>query len=62
LSGWKDANDLENLAAGYAESGRFDQAVKWQTKAIAVGTGLDDPDEADRRLDLYKAGQPYHDK
>jgi tetratricopeptide (TPR) repeat protein len=62
LSGWKDANDLENLAAGYAEAGQFDQAVKWQTKAIAVGTGLDDPDEADRRLDLYKAGKPYRDK
>jgi tetratricopeptide (TPR) repeat protein len=61
-SGWKDANDLENLAAGYAECGQFDQAVKWQTKAIAVGTNLEDPDEADRRLDLYKAGKPYHSK
>jgi tetratricopeptide (TPR) repeat protein len=62
LSGWKDANDLENLAAACAECGQFDQAVKWQTRAIAVGTGLEDPDEADRRLELYKAGKPYHEK
>jgi serine/threonine-protein kinase len=62
LSDWKDANDLENLAAAYAECGRFDDAVQWQTKAVALGTGLENPDESRQRLDLFKAGKPFRDK
>ena len=62
LSGGKDANDLENLAAAYAECGRFDEAVKWQSRAIELGTGLLDPDEAEERLDLYKEGKPFREK
>jgi len=62
LSDWEDANDLENLAAAYAECGQFDEAVKWQEKAVAVGTGLDALNEARQRIDLYKAGKPYREK
>ena len=61
LTDWEDANDLENLAAAYAECGQFDEAVKWQTKAVELGTGLQDPGEARQRIDLYKAGKPYHE-
>jgi tetratricopeptide (TPR) repeat protein len=62
LTDWQDANDLENLAAAYAECGQFDEAVKWQAKAVAVNTGLQDPDEARQRLDLYKGRKPYREK
>lgn len=62
LSGWRDANDLENLAAGYAESGQFDKAVRWQTEALNLGAGLEDGKESERRLELYKAGKSYHDQ
>jgi len=62
LAQWRDANDLENLAAAHAECGQFDEAVKWQTKAVALGTGLDNADEARKRIDLYKAGKPFREK
>ena len=62
LSKGKDANDFENLAAAYAECGRFDEAVKWQARAIELGTGLLDPNEAEDRLELYEAGKPFREK
>jgi tetratricopeptide (TPR) repeat protein len=62
LNRWRDANDIENLAAGYAECGQFDEAVKWQAKALDVGTGLLHRDEARQRLDLYKAGKPFREE
>ncbi len=52
------------LAAAYAESGRYGQAVDFQKQAIArakgnrAGSGLAEK-ELLRRLDLYEHGQPY---
>lgn len=56
LSGWKDASHVDTLAAAHAEAGDFGQAVRLQEQALALG-GLDD--DAARRLDLYRGGQPY---
>ncbi len=58
LTQWKDANLIDTLAAAYARSGDFTNAVKWQMKA------LEDPDfrkarEARERLALYRAGKAY---
>ena len=62
LTNWRDANDIENLAAGYAECGQFEEAVKWQTKAVELGTGLDKLEESRQRLDLFKERKPFRDK
>jgi Flp pilus assembly protein TadD len=62
LSGWTDANDIENLAAAHAEDRRFDEAVRWQTKALDVMTGLPSLNDARERLALYKRGTPFRDK
>lgn len=56
---------IDSLAAAYAETGDFEQAVKCQQKAIdLLGTtehGLYTPAETKARLDLYKSGQPYRE-
>jgi tetratricopeptide (TPR) repeat protein len=63
LTGWKDAYYLDVLAAAYAEAGDFEQAVRFQKRALEFP---DRPEEekapARERLMLYKAGKPYHDE
>jgi tetratricopeptide (TPR) repeat protein len=55
---WKDANVLDTLAAAYAEDGKFDQAVKWQTSALEVG-GDFDRDDFEARLAMYRKREPF---
>jgi len=63
LSEWKNANDIANLAAAHAECGHFSEAVKWQTNAIEVGTGLLEKTETVQgQLDLYQEGKPLRDE
>jgi hypothetical protein len=55
---WTSGIVLEPLAAAYAEAGQFDQAVRYQLKA------LQDPNFASRddslqRLQLYRQKKPY---
>ena len=64
ITGYKDANDLENLAAAHAEAGQFEAAVKWQQKAIALAEpSYSDHslNKAKERLALFKAKKPYRD-
>ena len=49
---------LDTLAAACAESGRFEQAVKWQTKAVELAPpGAKENFRS--RLRLYQSGKPY---
>ena len=56
------AGFADTLAAAYAETGRFDEAVAEQKRAIelmwAAGRQVD-VGAARSRLDLYHRGQPY---
>ena len=58
LSEWKTAENLDTLAAAYAELGDFAKAVEWQEKAIKTL-----PEECrkggEERLKLYKDKKPY---
>ena len=50
------------LAAAYAESGDFEQALKYQKQALAMAN-WPDPERKDlqKRLDLYEQGEPFHE-
>ncbi len=60
LANWKDANQLDTLAAAYAESGEFEQAVKWQKEAISLLKIESRRADCELRLQLYREGKPYH--
>ncbi len=57
---YKQAYILSTLAAAYAETGDFDNAVKWSLKSAEIG----DKDHAEafkKELAAYKARQPYRE-
>ena len=56
-----DGDFLATLAAGYAETGDFVEAVRWQEKAMEAPSLKDDAD-ARRRLELYRAKKPYREE
>jgi tetratricopeptide (TPR) repeat protein len=61
LTGWEEESSLETLAAACAEVGQFDDAVKWQKKAIEL---LEEQKQVVlqlSRLKLYEARKPYHE-
>jgi tetratricopeptide (TPR) repeat protein len=62
MSGWKDVNSIDTLAASYAEAGDFDKAVEWQGKANSLYADSEDRKKGEERLKLYKDGRPYRDE
>ena len=64
LSYWDEWMCVATLAAAYAESGDFESAVQWQTKAMAMSqpATLRDPTDNEKRLALYKAGKAYYEE
>jgi tetratricopeptide (TPR) repeat protein len=63
LTEWKDPIYFEYLALAYAELGEFEEAIKWQQKA------LDDPafvkqsgESAKQRLETYSRKLPIRDR
>lgn len=56
----EDAPMMDTLAAAYAEAGNFDEAVRWQERALEDPQLKSDAD-ARRRLELYRKKQPYRE-
>jgi tetratricopeptide (TPR) repeat protein len=59
------AGAVDTLAAAYAESGQFAEAVKTAQRAAALAQSSGDTNLAAdilRRLELYRANQPYRDR
>ena len=61
LTDWKDWNYLDTLAAAYAEQGRFEEAKKWEKKAIALAPPAR-TETIQHRFELYEAEKPYREK
>ena len=59
LSSWKKANDLDTLAAAYAETRQFKEAIQWQTSALEAGGNID-RDAFEARLAMYHKHKPFH--
>ncbi len=60
LSIWKNARNLETLAAAYAETGNFTEAIKWQDKSLEIATKIQRTD-FESCLALYREGKPYRE-
>ena len=58
LSEWKNPEYLDTLAASYARVGDFDNATKWQEKALQIFKE-DKKTEAQKRLNLYLEHRPW---
>jgi serine/threonine-protein kinase len=59
LSECKNPEFLGTLSAACAESGDFDAAVKWQTKAIDLASDQKEKEGCRKRLKLYQEKKPY---
>lgn len=58
-------NYRDTLAAAYAEAGRFEEAVRQQSRAIDMVRGQANRSTVagfEERLSLYRQGKPYRDK
>jgi len=60
LSEYKLAHILSTLAAAYAETGDFDRAVEWSTKAVELGDE-NHGDALKKELESYKAKKPWRE-
>ena len=60
LTDYALAGYLDTLAAAHAELGRFDEAVRWQEKAIKL-VAPDHRGEYEERLAPYQSHKPYRD-
>ena len=60
LAGDDHAGFLDSLSAAYAELGDFEEAVRWQRKAVQIASD-EIKDDLAARLELYKRGQPYRE-
>ncbi len=65
LTDYKQAHILSTLAAAYAESGNYEEALKWSKKAVELSkTGADKEIQENlaKELKSYEKGEPWREK
>lgn len=62
LTKYEKPHILSTLAAGYAEKGDWESAVKWSTKAVEAGAGDDVSDQLKKELEQYQEKKPWREK
>lgn len=63
LTDYKMPHILSTLGAGYAESGDFENAIKWSNKAVELGREQQNPqvEQLEEEVKSYKAGKPFRE-
>lgn len=61
LTEYKEAHILSTLASGYAESGDFETAIRWSTKAVELGEG-EMKEQLRKELESYQQKMPWREK
>ena len=59
---YKAAHVLSTLAASYAETGQWDEAVKWSKKAVEAGDDDSIKDQLKKELASYEAKKPWYER
>jgi len=63
LTKYEKAHILSTLAAGYAEKGDWENAVKWSSKAVELGGAeAEVSDQLRKELERYKEKKPWREK
>jgi tetratricopeptide (TPR) repeat protein len=57
---WQHSNYLDTLAAALADTGAWDEAVRWQTESLRLCSEEERP-ARQARLELYQSEQPYRE-
>lgn len=56
---YQQAHILSTLAAGYAEVGNFDEAIKWSEKAVELDN---DEEQLTKELESYREKKPWRER
>ncbi|QEG40669.1 tetratricopeptide repeat protein [Roseimaritima ulvae] len=64
LTEFKEAHILSTLAAAYAETGDFEKAIEWSTKAVELGEQEQNEqlDQLKKELENYKQNKPWREE
>jgi tetratricopeptide (TPR) repeat protein len=62
VTDYKAAHILSTLAAAYAETGQWDEAVKWSKKAVELGDDDLIKDQLKKELASYEAKKPWRER
>jgi tetratricopeptide (TPR) repeat protein len=63
LTSWKGPYYLATMAAAHGENGNFEEALRWQKKALdSTQYEKDEGERARGRLKLFQDGRPYHEE
>ncbi len=64
LTEFKEAHILSTLGAAYAETGNFEEAIKWSSKAVELGREdeHDQIEQLEEELESYRQNKPWREK
>ncbi|MEX0824635.1 MAG: tetratricopeptide repeat protein [Pirellulaceae bacterium] len=64
LTEYKEAHILSTLAAAHAETGNFEEAIKWASEAVEAGKKEENPqlEQLQQELESYRKDEPWREK